>query len=172
MWRIPPHLYVGDQAEPHNRCSRSSCATTSRWRKTRPNSPERRARMERGERPVRRPSAEEVFTAWEMVGESRRDSRLHRGQLLSTLAYFSLLAAGTSFLCLLTGLGGFLLGLAAWKMACRDLEVMRAGLMEQAGYHPTEKARADGRAATLLSVPGLLLWAILMAVVIYSTVDH
>ena len=117
-------------------------------------------------------TAEEIFTPWEMVGESRHDSKPHRGQLLSTMAYFNFLAAGTSFFCLLTGLVGFLLGLAAWIMACRDLDLMRKGLMEQSGYHQTEKARADARVGTLLSLPGLVLWSIVAAVVIYQMVCH
>jgi hypothetical protein len=46
-------------------------------------------------------------------------------------------------------------------MASRDLELMRKGDMDRCGFHQTEKARADARAATIMSSLGFLLWSAL-----------
>jgi hypothetical protein len=112
-------------------------------------------------------TAEEVFTPWEMDGRSRRDSKRHRAGLLRGMAYVSILAGGASWICVVTAFIGLVLGLAAWRMACRDLDLIRRGDMDTGGFHQTEKARSDARAGTILCLLGLFLWSVLAVFVIY-----
>jgi hypothetical protein len=125
-----------------------------------------------GEKDLPRLTAEEVFTPWEMVGASRRDSKPHRARFLRVIAYISVLAGGASVTCMMPGLVGLPLGLAAWRMACRDLNSMRRGDMDTDGFHQTEKARSDARVGTILSLVGLMFWSLMTAVVTYLAVKH
>jgi hypothetical protein len=113
--------------------------------------------MEPNERDPPRVTAEDVFTPWEMEGQSRRDCEPHRAGLLSALAYGSLVVGGASLLLMVPALVGLPLGFATWRMACRDLDSMRAGLMDTRGFHQTEKARSNAHAGMILSLMGLLL---------------
>jgi hypothetical protein len=117
------------------------------------------------------PALEDIFQPWELVGRSRRDCDPHRGDMLRRMARFSLLAAGLSFFGLPFNLVGLPLGLITWSMACRDRDRICAGDMDQAGYHLTEKARSDSRAAVFLNIlvlpmtfcgAGLILYLIAM----------
>jgi hypothetical protein len=103
--------------------------------------------------------AEEIFQPWQLAGESRRDCEPHRAQFLSALAYISLLLGGLSFLCLLPGFLGLVLGLMTGMMARRDLDLIVTGDMDQRGYAQTDRAWGNARAAMKLSFLGLLAWA-------------
>jgi hypothetical protein len=109
------------------------------------------------------PSLAEVFRPWEQRGESRRDCRRHRGGLLLFLARIALLAGGLSLVCPPFGLLGLAMGLATCVLARHDLDLIFAGEMEQQGYKPTEKARSDGHAATIVSALGVILWLVVVA---------
>lgn len=110
-----------------------------------------------------RRTVEDVFTPWELAGESRRDCKPHRVRLLRVLAYVSVLVAGASTFLICPAVLGLLLGLATWRMACRDLHLISRGEMDTTGFHGTEKARADARGAVLLSLAVLLICSLLTA---------
>lgn len=112
-----------------------------------------------------RPILADVFQPWEAKGGSRRDCAPHRARLLTAMARWSLIAAGLSFLGLPANVIGLPLGWTAWRMACRDRDRICAGNMDQEGYHPTEQARSDSRAAlvlNLLSVPTALCGGVIL----------
>jgi hypothetical protein len=98
------------------------------------------------------PTLEQVFQPWELTGDARRDCAPHRANLLIKMARLSLVAAGLSFFGLPVNLIGLPLGLGTWAMACHDRDRICAGDMDQTGYHPTEKARSDSRAAVFLNI--------------------
>jgi hypothetical protein len=95
---------------------------------------------------------EDVFRPWELVGESRLDCAPHRAHLLIKMARLSLIAAGLAFFGLPFNLVGIPLGLLAWSMACHDRDQICAGNMDHRGYHLTERARSDSRAAVILNL--------------------
>ncbi len=83
----------------------------------------------------------------------RRDTVPHRGGLIATLGNISMIAGGLS-LCTL-GLGAVVsvpLGVAACVMATRDLEQMRAGLMDPRGQAQTETGRTGGALGVVLGL--------------------
>jgi hypothetical protein len=115
---------------------------------------------------------EDLFRPWELVGEARRDCQPHRAGLLLWLARISLLAGGLSFVCLPFGLIGLALALGTRRLARRDLESIFAGEMDQYGYAPTEKARADSNVAVVVSLLGSLFWLVLLALFSVLAVRH
>ena len=119
--------------------------------------------MESADKDAVRPTAEAVFTPWELEGQSRRDIRPHRAAMLRRLAWLSLLVGAGSWVCLVPPIIGFALGLTAWQMARRDLDLMRRGEMDTSGRCLTEKARSNAHAGAVLSFLGLLPWTLLTA---------
>ena len=59
---------------------------------------------------------------------------------------------------LIPSLVAILFGLLTRALAGRDLNQMRAGAMDNRGYHETEKAWSDSRAAVIVSALGALIW--------------
>jgi hypothetical protein len=113
-------------------------------------------------------AAEEIFTPWELMGESRRDCQQDRAKSLAVLAFLSLLTGCLSFLCPLSGLLGLALGQITKVLARRDLDSISAGHMDQKGYGPTRKVLAHAYAAMSLSLlsflflPTWIAWAIII----------
>ena len=92
----------------------------------------------------------------------RRDCEPDRGRLLECLAVAGLLLGGLSLPLIVPGLLGAPLGIVTWVLAGRDLEKMRAGLMDPRGQWPTRMARQLGFVAALLSAGGPLLCGLLI----------
>lgn len=122
--------------------------------------------MQPGRQDEPRLTAEDIFTPWEMIGQSRRDSLPHRALLMRTMAYFSVLIAGLSLLCGAVGLLAVPLATATWWMAYRDLNLIRRGDMDTEGFHATEKARSDARGAIALSLCGFFIWFLVAAALV------
>lgn len=75
----------------------------------------------------------------------RLDGEPHRGPTVAALGNISLITGGLS-LCVM-GLGALVavpLGVLAWVMASRDLELMRTGAMDPEGRAQTENGRTCG----------------------------
>ena len=118
--------------------------------------------MKPDQQDIPRPTEEERLTPWQKVGALRRDCEPHRGRLLATLARWSILAGVASLTCIFPGLAGLPLGITAWKMAKRDLVLIRRGDMDNSGLDQTEKAMTAAREGTVLSLFGLVLWSVAM----------
>ncbi len=83
----------------------------------------------------------------------RRDYEPHRGNLIVSLGNVSMILGGLS-LCML-GFGATVsvpLGVLAWVMANRDLELMRQGRMDPRGKAQTETGRTGAIAGIILGM--------------------
>jgi len=63
------------------------------------------------------------------------------------------------------GLIGFVVGWITWRKACRDLDRISTGFMDQDGFHGTEKARSGSCDGMTLCACGLLFWSIVFGYV-------
>jgi hypothetical protein len=96
---------------------------------------------------------------WEQPGSpARRDCERHRGVLLVVLADASLALGITALLAALPGLIALPMGGVIWLLSARDLQRMKAGLVDRDGQHFTRQAHVQGRAAVSLSLLGLAIW--------------
>jgi hypothetical protein len=111
------------------------------------------------------PTLEEVLWNWERIGGSRRDGERHRAGLLQVGAWFALVAGATSLFFFPTGLIGLVVGWITWRNACRDLDRISTGFMDQDGFHGTEKARSGSCDGMTLCACGLLFWSIIFGYV-------
>jgi hypothetical protein len=103
-------------------------------------------------------------SAWVWTGAGRRDCEPHRARRLGLLATVSAYL-GVAALCLpgLPALLGLPLAAAAWELAGRDLEEMRAGLRDPSGRGATWDARQVALASMVVNggalLIGVLFWA-------------
>jgi hypothetical protein len=91
---------------------------------------------------------------WEQAGATRRDCMPHRSKLVQALSGAAL-GCSLFWLILPLGIVGLTLGITGWRLAACDLNEMRAGRMDPAGWPHTEQAYRWARWAVLLSVLGL-----------------
>jgi hypothetical protein len=150
--RLRPRL-VGEQAEgrPGPLCPR--CGRPVSWRV--PSCPHCGLELEPDEDALPEPRGRRGGP-WML----RRDGEPHRGPLIANLGNLSLIV-GCLSLCLV-GLGALVsvpVGVTAWLMANRDLELMRTGLMDPQGRRQTE----NGRTCAILGVVIGLCFAALFA---------
>lgn len=88
---------------------------------------------------------------WEEAGQLRRDFEPHRGPNLQLLGLASLVCGALGCLCI-PALIGLPLGVVIALMAHRDVNQMKAGLMDAEGMKQTLKAQTYGALGALLSV--------------------
>jgi hypothetical protein len=101
---------------------------------------------------------------WRRMAELvRRDYEPHRGALIVSLGNVSMIVGGLS-LCMF-GFGAFVsvpLGILAWLMANRDLELMREGRMDPRGKAQTETGRTGAIAGIVLGLIFAAFYALLL----------
>jgi hypothetical protein len=99
---------------------------------------------------------------WERPGCVRRDCAPHRGRLLSRLALVALACWAGSYILIIPGLVGFVLGAAVWVMAQKDLKSMERGEMDPTGREKVEQARERAFFAMLFSILGTIVGLVLL----------
>jgi hypothetical protein len=95
---------------------------------------------------------------WELPGAVRRDCEPHRGLLLQRAARLVIALGAFGAVLFVPALLCFPLGAAVWRMARRDLTLMRLGLMDPAGAADTRSAQADAVVGVLVPFFG---WGLL-----------
>jgi hypothetical protein len=104
---------------------------------------------------------------WEEPGAIRRDWESHHGPLLVRLGLAGLFCAQIGWLVVPTLLA-LVLGVVVWVMAQRDLNKIRAGLMDPGGRSQVVNARICGISATLVAA----FWAVALACLVYVLAGH
>jgi hypothetical protein len=89
---------------------------------------------------------------WEEPGRWRRDGLPHRGRLLGILAEVAAVSAVFGMALRVPAPLGLVLGAVVWLSARRDLRLMDAGVMDQAGREATERARGAGVVSVWISL--------------------
>ena len=104
---------------------------------------------------------------WGRPGAVPRDCQAHRGDLLLLLGDVSLLLGALSLCLGFLALAAIACGAVAWGLACHDLRRMRARLMDPGGLADTGRARGRALAGAALGLYGAVLWACLLALLIW-----
>jgi hypothetical protein len=105
---------------------------------------------------------------WEQPGCVRRDCEPDRGHFLQFLAIVSMIFAAFSICSFVPALVAVPLGIVAMRMASRDLERMKAGLLDPNGFQLTERAERNAGLSLVVSMSAFLIWlGVLVAVLIH-----
>jgi hypothetical protein len=112
------------------------------------------------DRPYQSAEEEGEERPWEQPGCFRLDCEPHRGHLLKVGGAVAIWCGLYAVIFLLPALVGLPLGVVTAVLAARDLEMMRAGRMDPAGWSPTRLALYDGAGGAALSLLGAALWGL------------